>query len=118
MKVEIKAITPVQPNDVGEIRYEFRVELAFGEQQENVDLTAAQMTDYRQFQQIVLAKTGVLPDLGLADANTEFDAYRRWQENLQNSNWVRESEPSFDAVQPSDSDEDSGEPFYGFAKDD
>jgi hypothetical protein len=118
MKVEIKSITPVRPNGVGELRYEFRVELALGEQQENVDMTAGQMTDFRQFQQIVLAKTGILPDLGLADTNNEFDAYRHWQQTLQNSNWVRESEPNFDAVQPSDSDEDSSDPFYGFAEDD
>lgn len=118
MKCEIKSITPVRPNDVGDVRYELRVGLAFGEQQENVDVTAEQLTDFRQFQHIVLAKTGILPDLGVTDADNEFDAFRRWQQTLQTANWVRESVPSFDTDHLGDSDEDADEPFYGLAKED
>ena len=117
MKCEIKSITPVRPNDVGDVRFEFRVELAFGEQQENVDVTAEQLTDFRRFQQIVLAKTGILPDLELAEVDSEYDAYRRWQQTLQTASWMREAVPSFEADSTSDSDDDSSEPFYGFADD-
>lgn len=112
MKCEVKSITPMRPNDVGDVRYEFRVVVAFGQQEENVDVTAQELTDFHQFQQIVLAKTGILPEVGLIDAENEFDAYRRWQQTLQDASWMRESKPSFDAAQ---SDDDADEPFYGFA---
>lgn len=118
MKAEIKTITPVRPIDVGDVRFEFRVELAFGEDQGNVDVTAEQLADFRQFQQVVLAKTGILPDFGLSEAESEFDAYRRWQRLLQNVKWMREYKPNFDTAELSDSDDESGEPFYGFAEDD
>jgi len=118
MKAEIKTITPVRPIDVGDVRFEFRVELAFGEDQVNVDVTAEQLSDFRQFQQVVLAKTGILPDLGISEAESEFDAYRRWQQLLQNVEWKREYKPKFEAAESSESDDESSEPFYGLVEED
>lgn len=117
MKAEIKSITPVRPNDVGDLRFEFRVVLAFGEQEQLIDVTAEQLTDFRQFQQVALAKSGCLPNLGLTEANSEFEAFRRWQTVLENAEWVRESHPSFDSLANRASEDDESEPFYGFAKD-
>ena len=73
MKITIKSITPAQPLDVGDTRFEFRVVLDVGDREETIDLTAEQLTDFRQFQQIALSRTSVLLDLELAESNNEFD---------------------------------------------
>lgn len=118
MKAEVKTITPVRPIDVGDVRFEFRVKLDFGEDQRNVDVTAEQLSDFRHFQQVVLAKTGILPNLGLLDAENEFDAYCRWQKKLQDAQWMREYEPHFDTAHLGESDDENSGPSYDLAEDD
>lgn len=116
MEFVINSLTPVRPNDVGDVHYEVRVALGLDDREEVIDITAEQLTDFRQFQQIALAKTGYFLDLGLADCENEFDAFRRWQITLQNANWQRATGPKFDETHTGDAGDDQGEPYYKFVE--
>ena len=114
MNLDIRSITPVRPNDVGDVRFELRVELSLGDALETIDVTAEELIDYRKFQQVALAKTGNLLNVGLSDCANEFDAYRRWQTTLQNAKWQRESGSRFDEAHETSPD-DQDEPSYKLA---
>ena len=111
MDLDIKCITPVRPNDVGDTRFELRVVLRLADDEETIDVTAEQLTDYQQFQRIALAKTGCLLDLQLTECTNEFDAYARWQDTLLNAHWQREPVQQFGPASETSPD-DPGEPLY------
>ena len=105
MNFKIESVVPVQPNEVGDNDFEFRVKLQIQQRDFTVDITAQQLTDFRQFQQVVLSLTGRLADFGFDQCGDEFSAWQSWQKTLLACDWSEDVVPLY----RKDSSEVSGE---------
>ena len=116
MQAEIVTITPFVPKLVGEKRYHFRVCLRVNGRELVVDLSADEIVEFREFQRVVLAKEGVFINFNLSEANDDFDAFRRWQNLLENASWQQERANGFRLEQAEEmTQDDTTEPFYRLA---
>ncbi len=107
MRGTIQAITSLTTNtaELGVAHYELRVRLIVGEVEETIDVTAEQLLDYRNFQEILLTKTGRFITFGLAETQTDHEAFKLWQKLLDQATWYHENDRAFEVRAVSDEEE-------------